>query len=171
MECTLGPESGVVFTRRRSAWCVLGRHRSPYDTSPEATTGTSDAMGKSRRMGISSKSKVQCKSTLIVAVEIYQQQQLVQIGWSDGSDANGHLHGTTDSGALLHLPLFCHRVVVAADDQLERPEREREEDVHPPPPHLRGVVEHYPQARVSTRQFRSAEIKETRTHVGGGSTR
>ncbi len=46
------------------------------------------------------------------------------------------------------LPLLCF-VLVATNEQLNRPKDERKEDIHPPPPDLGRVIEHYKYHRVT----------------------
>jgi hypothetical protein len=42
---------------------------------------------------------------------------------------------------LIYFPLLCDGVVLPTHKQFYTPDDERKEDVHPPPPYLRRVIE------------------------------
>jgi hypothetical protein len=47
---------------------------------------------------------------------------------------------TPSPPSLIHFPVLRDRIIFAAHKQLHGPYDEREENVHPTPPYLRGVV-------------------------------
>lgn len=42
---------------------------------------------------------------------------------------------------LVYFPLLRDGIVLPAHKKLDAPDHKRKEDVHPPPPHLRRVIE------------------------------
>lgn len=45
------------------------------------------------------------------------------------------------SAMLVYFPLFCDGIVLPAHEEFDAPDYKSKEDIHPPPPHLRRVIE------------------------------
>lgn len=43
---------------------------------------------------------------------------------------------------LINLPVFCDNVILGANKELDRPNDKSKENVHPPPPYLRWMIQH-----------------------------
>lgn len=57
----------------------------------------------------------------------------------------------TIQGGSIDFPFLRDNVILVAHNELYRPYSKSEEDVHPPPPDLRGVIQHYGQTdQIST---------------------
>lgn len=58
------------------------------------------------------------------------------------------------SGApLVYFPLLRYGIVLPAHEKFDAPDYKRKEDIHPPPPHLRRVIEDYGNPSSKTQEY------------------
>lgn len=54
----------------------------------------------------------------------------------------GDILDSDEAMDLVHFPFLSYRVVASTYQEFYRPYNEREEDVHPSPPHLRRMIKY-----------------------------